>query len=445
MDEQLIRALRTANPWLRDEPLEPWFERFLPVRYVRRRLRVRADHRVALVVGPRQAGKSTLIWKTLAEGGRPVLYLNCEDPSVRTWLRSPALFLADLAELAPEVPILFFEEVQFLPEAGLFLKGLVDHHTGKQIYATGSSSFDLEAKTRESLAGRARRYLLLPFSVPEIATSLEATGSDGGGSRKGPELRRVELAEAIERLLVFGGYPPVHLSDQPREELATLVESFIVRDASDRFRIRRIAALRKILELAASQVGNLCNFSEWGALAGISYDTVAEYCRILEETHIIRLLRPFIGGKRAELTKMPKVYFLDNGVRNQLFGGYGVASRRGDRGALLENLVFSELYKNLNPLLDSIRFWRSKSKAEVDFVIQHQGRLLICEVKAGDARKKVSRSARSFIDAYRPRRFLIVHRGSRETVEVDGTPVEFLRLADLDDAVRDFLGDSPAP
>ncbi len=80
---------------------------------------------------------------------------------------------------------------------------------------------------------------------------------------------------------MFGSYPPVHLSDEPRDELATLVESYIVRDASDRFRIRRIAALRKILELAASRVGNLCNFSDWGALAGISYDTVAEYCRIL--------------------------------------------------------------------------------------------------------------------------------------------------------------------
>ena len=436
MDEQLIRALRTANPWLRGEPLEPWFERFLPATYVPRRLKIQSDHRVALVVGPRQAGKSTLIWKTLAEDGRPALFLNCEDPSVRTWLRSPSLFLADLADLAPEVPILFFEEVQFLPEAGLFLKGLVDLRTGKEIYATGSSSFDLQAKTRESLAGRARRHLLLPFSISELASASEVPRG------MGPELRRVETAELAERLLVFGGYPPVHLSGEPREELAALVESYIVRDASDRFRIRHVAAFRKILELAASQIGNLCNFSEWGALAGIGYDTVNEYCRILEETHIIRLLRPFIGGKRAELTKMPKAYFLDNGVRNQLFGGFGPASRRSDRGALVENLVFSELYKNLNPLLDSIRFWRTKSKAEVDFVVQHQGRLLICGVKAGDARAKVSRSTRSFIDAYEPERCLIVHNGGRERLEIGETPVEFLRLGDLDAAVKDFLAES---
>ncbi len=441
VDEHLIRALRITNPWLRGEPLGPWFERYLPGSYVSRRLELRADHRVVLVVGPRQAGKSTLIWKTLAAGGRPALYLNCEEPSVRTWLRSPALFLADLEELAPEVPVLFFEEVQFLPEAGLFLKGLVDHRTGKEIYATGSSSFDLEAKTRESLAGRARRHLLLPLSIAEIAADQRERRA--GGGRTGRELGRIELAEAIERLLVFGSYPPVLVASEPREELATLVESFIVRDASDRFRIRNIAALRKILELAASQIGNLCNLSEWTALAGVSHDTVAEYCQILEETHVLRRVRPFIGGKRAELVKMPKVYFVDNGIRNQIYGGFAPASRRGDRGALVENLVFSELCKKANPLLDTVRYWRSKSKAEVDFVVEHQGRRMALEVKAGDARGKLSRSARSFIDAYEPERFVIVHRGPPETVEVGGTPVEFLRLEELDEAFGEFLGEQP--
>jgi predicted AAA+ superfamily ATPase len=433
MDEHLIRALRAVNPWLRGEPLAEGYARYLPASYVPRRPTLRPDHRVVLVVGPRQAGKSTLIWKTLAEGGRPALLLNCEDPSIRGWLRSPALFLADLEELAPDVGILFFEEVQFLPEAGLFLKGLVDHRTGKEIYATGSSSFDLEAKTRESLAGRARRHLLLPLSIAEIEAARPQKRNVG------PEIRRLELTETIERLLLFGSYPAVRSSDQPREELATLVESFVVRDASDRFRIHHVAALRKLLELAAGQIGNLCNFSEWGAITGISQDTVTEYCRLLEETHILRLLRPFIGGKRAEIVKAPKVYFLDNGIRNQVFGGFAAVANRADRGALVENLVFSELAKNLNPLLDTLRFWRTKSKAEVDFVVESQGRRMGLEVKAGDARGRLSRAARSFLDAYSPQRFLLVHSGPRESADFDGVRVDFLRLEELDSAVRDFL------
>ena len=98
MNPQLRRVLLAENPWLRGEDLQEWMRRFLPGSYIPRRLRLAADHRVVLVVGPRQAGKSTLIWKTLLEAGEPVLYLNCEEPSIREWLSSPAAFLADVAE-----------------------------------------------------------------------------------------------------------------------------------------------------------------------------------------------------------------------------------------------------------------------------------------------------------------------------------------------------------
>ena len=87
--------------------------------------------------------------------------------------------------------------------------------------------------------------------------------------------------------------------------------------------------------------------------------------KILESSHVIAVVPPFAGGRRAELTKMPKVFFIDNGIRNQLFGGFAPARGRNDRGVLMENLVFCELAKNLNPLLDSLRYWCSKSRAEV--------------------------------------------------------------------------------
>src|SRR5258706_7687020 len=252
MDPQLRRVVLAENPWLRGEDLQDWIRHFLPGSYLPRRVRLVADHRVVLVVGPRQAGKSTLIGKTLAEAAEPVLFVNCEEPSMREWLSSPASFLADVAESAGQARALFFEEVQRLPEAGLFLKGLVDRRTGLRIYATGSSSFDLESATRESLAGRAQRHLLLPLSLSEAGAAF-TVGS--------PLAREEGLSQLVERMMIYGGYPTVLTSDDPRRELASLVEAFVVRDASDRFRIRHTAALRKILELAASQIGNLVNLS----------------------------------------------------------------------------------------------------------------------------------------------------------------------------------------
>lgn len=405
----------------------------MPATYLSRQLVLETeDERIILVVGPRQAGKSTLIWQTLAHRHEPVLFLDCEDPSIRGWLTSAAGFLADLDDLLPstEKPTaLFFEEVQALPEAGLFLKGLVDRRTGRQIYATGSSSFDLEAATRESLAGRARRYLLLPFSLHEIAATLSGP----------PAFHRLALREQVEHLVVYGSYPRVHLAQQPENELTELLEAYVIRDASDRFRIQHLAAWRQILRLAASQIGNLCNFSEWASIAGVSNDTVAGYCHLMEQTHILRLVRPFIGGKRAEITRAPKVFFLDNGIRNQLHGGFQPWNDRADRGALLENLVFTELAKSLNPLLDSVRYWRSKSGAEVDFVVEHQGRLWGVEVKAGAVRGKVSRSSRSFIDAYAPERFLVVGAERGETQMLGTTRLDFVRVEDLrEELTRSF-------
>jgi predicted AAA+ superfamily ATPase len=246
-------------------------------------------------------------------------------------------------------------------------------------------------------------------------------------------------------MMVFGGYPTVLTAEDPRRELATLVEAFVVRDASDRFRIRHTAALRKILELAASQVGNLVNLSEWAALSGVSNDTVADYCRLLEETHLIRLVRPFVGGKRAEITGARKVFLLDNGIRNQLFGGFPSAAERPDRGALLENLVFTELAKTVHPLLDGLYSWRSKSGAEMDFVLEHQGRLLACEVKAGESRGSLSRSARSFLDAYRPGLLLLVNRSDQPEQTLGPTRVKALRPEALAGAVATFLAADSAP
>ncbi len=145
------------------------------------------------------------------------------------------------------------------------------------------------------------------------------------------------------------------------------------------------------------------------------------------------------GGKRAELTSARKVFFLDNGIRNQLFGGFTRLADRADRGALLENFVFTELAKSIHPLLDTISYWRSKSGAEMDFVVQRQGRLLACEVKAGDARGKISRSARSFIEAYSPEILLITSREPHPATTIGTTEVRFVDLADLGPIVETFV------
>lgn len=429
LSDRIINVLLADNPWLEGADPAKWASRHIPSPFVERTARVTiGSDRVALVVGPRQAGKSTLIWKTILGDAAPCLYVNCEEPSMVDGLTSPALFLQCLDGLVPRGTTVFFEEIQRLGEAGLFLKGLVDRKSPYRLVATGSSSYDLDARTRESLAGRADRTLLLPLSLAEIAVTRDTP----------PLVARKREDDAARTMALYGGYPAVHLGSNKEAALTGLVESFVIRDASDRFRIRHTAAFRTLLEVMASQVGNLCNYSKWAEVAGVSADTVRDYADILCETHIVKLVRPFVGGRRAEITSAPKVFFVDNGIRNRLFGGFAPLGGRADRGALVENLAFSELLKCTNPLLDGIRFWRSKGGAEVDFVVERGGDLFGLEVKAGRIDRGPSRGARGFIEAYSPRRFWLVGEGDGEGFRLGETEVGFARVGDLRRLLEDL-------
>lgn len=430
---ELELLLRYTNPWIW-EP-ESWPSRWrarLPQEFVTREVpgwdgRF-PDDRVTLVVGPRRAGKTTLLWAGLEAFGPQVLLVNCEEPLFRLWCRSPALFLADLSALLPRPHALVFDEIQHLDEAGLFLKGLVDARPGCPVLATGSSSFHLMAGTRESLAGRAARLRLLPFGLHEVSADL---------AEQAPILRRSRLRERAERMLVVGGYPEAWLGEEPDRVLLELVEGVVVRDASDLFRIDAPEPFRRLLKLMAGQVGNLVNLAEWGSICGISSKTVARYASILEEAHVVRLLAPWLSGKRAELTSTPKVFFIDNGVRNAVLGRFAPLDRRDDRGPLLENWVFGELAKVAHPLLEEIGYWRTRSGAEVDFVWQRGPRIVAVEVKAGAGpRPLLGRSARSFIEAVHPSSFITVWQGERHEETIDGTKAIWVEPAELPEVLR---------
>jgi len=253
-----------------------------------------------------------------------------------------------------------------------------------------------------------------------------------GPNEGAPTVWAMEAKYILEGMLLWGGYPEVFLGRENQAVLNGLVEAFILRDASDLYSIKNPQAFRRILQLAASQVGNLTNFASWAEISGVSVNTVSRYLNILAESHVIRLVPPFVGGKRAEITSRPKVYFLDNGLRNSVFGGFSSIQGRPDVGTLMENLVFTELCKYTNPLLDSIHFWRSSSQAEVDFVLIKEGVMTCMEVKATVMKRpKVSRSLRSFIQAYGPDKAFVVNSGLEEELTVDSTPVSFIEGHDL--------------
>lgn len=433
MDPDIRRTVEHLNPWIEDPTLWPAVasER-LPDRFVPRAAQTELEkvledlNKAHLIIGPRQSGKSTLVW-TLAGRASNLLFLNCEEPLVRQWCSSPAQFVHEARSFLPKGGLLLLEEAQWLAEAGLFIKGVVDARPGWLVVVTGSASFHLMARTRESLAGRATRHHVWPLSLAEAAPKVEQAL---------PASLLASRRAALERLLLFGGYPEAWTSNAPEEVLRELVAAFVLRDASDRFRVTRPDAFRLLLRLAAGQVGDLVNYSEWARILGLSPPTVSEYIGLLEETHLLRLVRPFVGGHRAEITSTPKIFFIDNGLRNAVAGGFEPLARRPDLGKLMENWVLGELHKRY-PEPGAIRYWRSKGGAEVDFVLEPRpGKLIGIEVKARlKGRPPLSRSTRSFIEAYRPTEQLIVHRSEPHEDRLGDTRIRWVPAESLPEAL----------
>ena len=417
--------LMILNPWLTEpQGAESIASRFLPSIYIQRTIEniPAPPNRAILIVGPRQSGKSTFVWRKLLPFMPNALFINMEDPQLRMGCGNAVELAAYVRDHLPSLKAVFIDEIQHLEEGALLVKGLVDSRLGFPIWVTGSASFHLKSRTRESLAGRATRTQLLPFSYSEIWSWEKKQNAPAAFKQQGRKI--------FHHQLIFGSYPAVYLARNDPEKkliLSDLVEALILRDASDIFRIKRVDAFRKLLFLLAGQIGQLVNLSELASICNIDVGTVSSYIEILDESHILKKIKPFAGGRRLEITTNPKVYFIDNGIRNQLLQNLSQAwETRPDKGQLLENWAFSEIIKIL-PFQSSLKFWRSKSGAQVDAVIEHAGKIFALEIKASTMKSPAfSRSLRSFVDAYNPTEVAVLNLGLESTADLDKTRVRFL-------------------
>ncbi|HQV30024.1 MAG TPA: ATP-binding protein [Thermoflexales bacterium] len=340
--------------------------------------------RIVLLFGARQVGKTTLVRAVLKGSGYKVLYLNGDDLRSTTVLSSRDL--DQLRGLVSGYDVLFVDEAQRIPEIGLNLKLLADHVPQLRIIATGSSSLDLASKTREALTGRAWIHTLFPIAHAEMAT----------------ENTPFELNQQLESRLRFGSYPALFAIENTtaqREYVQMLADSYLYKDVLEIARIKHPAKLRDLLQLLAYQVGNEVSMTELAAQLQISRDAVNAYLDLLEQSFVIFRLRGFNRNLRKEVTKLPKFYFWDVGVRNALVNNFDPLQRRADVGALWENYVIAERRKLLSYRKTAVNFhfWRTHTGAELDLIEHRGGEPHGYEFKWG---KGTMRPATTFLDSY---------------------------------------------
>ncbi|HLC64325.1 MAG TPA: ATP-binding protein [Patescibacteria group bacterium] len=334
---------------------------------------------ILLIVGPRQAGKTTIM-KDIEQGIKGNShFLNLEDPDYLSLLNSSPknLFTIFPFDLTKKI-FLFIDEIQYLDNPSNFLKYFFDEYRGKiKIIASGSSAFYLDKKFKDSLAGRKIIFNLLPLSFKEFVKFKNIIDPAKADLTNLTVSENDKLLPAYLEYLTYGGYPKVVLAPlaEKIEILRDLAYSYIKKDVFEAG-LRQEESFYKLLKLLAEQIGNLINSSELANTLGISKTAVDNYLAIMRKSFHIALTKPFHKNIRKELTKMPKAYFIDSGLRNFFKNDFRPLLERDDKGQLLENAVFRQLADNYD--IGEIRFWRTIDQKEVDFVINGQ---LALEVK----------------------------------------------------------------
>jgi len=341
-----------------------------------------------LITGPRQSGKTSLLqalYKELESNGDAVSFLTFEDRDILTaindhpeevfsFVQRPEKYLNSSSE-AKKPLFLFIDEIQYAADPSNFLKYLYDvYNRNLKIIASGSSAFYMDQKFTDSLSGRKRVFELQTLTFEEW---LVFKGSD----KLSKELQNIrslqdyistnsrELTELFSEYLIFGGYPEVALETNRDEKIKLLKDirdSFLKRDI-DESGISNADKFYYMLTLLAGQTGNIVNRNELANTIGVDNKTVQKYLFVLENCFHIELLKPFHTNLRKELTRMPKIFFKDSGLRNSSLNRFFDFNSREDRGALIENYVHKRLTELYDP--DIIKYWRTTDKAEIDFII----------------------------------------------------------------------------
>lgn len=388
---------------------------------------------ITLIVGPRQAGKTTLMMllkEHLENIRKKTVFLSLDFENDQKFFSSQSALIEKIKlEFGNNEGYVFIDEIQRKEDAGVFLKGLYDMSLPYKFIVSGSGSVELKEKVHESLAGRKAMFEVFPVSFREFVNFKTGYKYDD----RLVEYFTVENKKTLEFLgeyLNFGGYPRVVTEDTREEKnkiISEIYRSYIEKDIAYLLKVEKLDAFSALVKILASQTGKMLNYSELSNTLGISVSTVRNYLWYLEKTFITETVSPYFKNTRKEITKAPAVYFYDLGFRNYSIGLFGAVGETDGLGFVFQNLVFNILKTNLLSLSAKINYWRTKDKAEVDFIVSAGDKLIPIEVKYADIKKpEIERSLRSFIEKYSPEKAFVVNKSFNSKMFVGKTEINFL-------------------
>lgn len=341
-----------------------------------------------LVLGPRQIGKSTLI-----QSLRPDLAINlAHEPTYLEFSRNPRELEERLA--VGGLRTIFIDEVQRLPSLLNTIQALLDEK-GSQLkfYLTGSSARKLKRGRANLLPGRIHTYFLGPLTAVELGYKMGIREALSTGTLPGiwTEKNKPEKEKTLRT------YAAVYLKEEIQAEALT----------------RNLEGFSRFLFVVAAEAGKFLDLSKLASQAGIARQSALRYFEILEDTLILHRSESFSKSTRRRLIQSPRFFFFDTGVLNGLLENFIVSPDR--IGMLFEHLIFNQILHSAAAKDKPIRIasYRTEHGAEVDFILEWEGKTIALEAKAStQVARHDLRGFHSFAEYYRGKhRKVIVYLG----------------------------------
>ena len=273
--------------------------------------------------------------------------------------------------------VIFVDEVQYLKNPSNFLKLIYDmFNQNIKLVVSWSSSFYIDQKFKDSLMGRKKMFELFTLDFEEFLDFkdeqeikklmfdkkiIPITTSD-----------KSKIDQLFSEYITYGWYPEVVLTKEKEEKkklLKTLSSDYIKKDIYEA-NIDWADTFLWILKVLAGQIWELVNVNDLSKTFRADHKTVNKYLYIMKKSYSIALIKPFWSNVKAELTKMPKVFFLDLGLKNSLIDDFRGIHERLDKGHYFENILWRELI--LRHGIDEVNYRRTAQDNEVDFIVNEK-------------------------------------------------------------------------
>lgn len=361
-----------------------------------------------VLTGPRQAGKTTLAKMVAASFPKESIYLDLEDSEDKRKLTEPKLFLERLTD-----KLVIIDEAQIIPELFPLLRSMIDaDRKPARFLLLGSAAPSLERQSNQSLAGRVAYLNLSPLLLSELSFS------------------------DMNKLWLRGGFPLSILAEDENfsiEWRKNFIRSYLGYDLRLMGYDLRLEppVLENILELLAHYQGQTLNVNSISSAIKLSRPTVTKYLDILNQTFMVRMLRPYSTNVKTQIVKSPKFYIRDTGILHNLLKINNFESLLGSKalGASWESFCLEQIITQIDSTFTPY-YLRTSNKQEVDLVLKESFEKppIIIEFKYSKS-PKLEKGFYAIKEMLKPSKCYVIYPGEESYLISEDT--EILSLKDI--------------